>query len=143
MAVGRRSVSAGLAGGVTLSAAAPASTPRAGSNVVISQSLVELSSAECDDAADRVVRGHAHCDAIARHDLDAEAAHPAAELGEHLVSGVTLHAVETATMNRHDRALHVDEIVLTQTASIPFIVLNKHCATKSHQSPVLSHQSKD
>jgi hypothetical protein len=29
-------------------------------------------------------------------------------LGEHLVTGVTLHAVKAAAMHRHDGSLHVD-----------------------------------
>ena len=48
------------------------------------------------------------------NDLDAEAAHSAAELGEHFVAGVALHAVEPAAVNRHHGALHIDEIVLAQ-----------------------------
>ena len=80
-----------------------------------------LACAEGDDAPDRIVRRHADGHAISRNDLDAEAAHAAAELGEHFVAGVALHAVKTATVNRHHGALHVDEIVLAQTASSPFI----------------------
>jgi hypothetical protein len=36
------------------------------------------------------------------------------------MASVTLHAVEPAAVNRHDRALHVDQIVLAQIASSPF-----------------------
>lgn len=88
-----------------------------------------LARAEGNDAPNGIVRRDADGHAISRNHLDTEAAHPAAQLSEHFVSGITLHAVETAAVNRHDGALHVDEIVLTQTASVPFIVLNKHCAT--------------
>jgi hypothetical protein len=34
-------------------------------------------------------------------------------------------------VNRHYRTLHVYEIVLAQTASNPFVFLDKHCATLS------------
>ena len=51
------------------------------------------------------------------------------------MAGITLDSVEPATVNRHDGALHVDEIVLTQTASIPFMVLNKHYATGVKLTP--------
>jgi hypothetical protein len=36
------------------------------------------------------------------------------------MSGVALHAVKPAAVNRHDRALHVDQVVLAQIASNPF-----------------------
>jgi hypothetical protein len=48
------------------------------------------------------------------------------------VARVTLHAVESAAVNCHDRALHIDQIVLAQIASIPF--LNNDCATQRCQS---------
>ena len=73
-----------------------------------------LAGAEGNDAPDRIVRRHADGHAISRNHLDAEAAHSAAELGEHLMAGIALHAVKPAAVNRHDRALHVDEIVLAQ-----------------------------
>ena len=65
------------------------------------------------------------------NNLDAEAAHPAAELGEHFVAGVALHAVKPAAVDRHDGALHVNQIVLAQTASNPFFSDN-YCATSGH-----------
>jgi hypothetical protein len=80
----------------------------------------ELASAERDDAPNRVVWRNTDGDAIAWNDFDAEAAHPAAELCEHFVASITLHAVETAAMHRHNRTLHVDEIVLAQIARNPF-----------------------
>ena len=86
-----------------------------------------LAGAERDDAPDRIVRRNAYRYAIARNDFNTEAAHSAAELGQHFVAGVALHAVKTATVNRHNRALHVNEIVLAQTASNPFLT-NKYCA---------------
>jgi hypothetical protein len=74
-----------------------------------------LASTEGDDAPDWIVRGNADRDAISRDNLDAEAAHAPAQLGQHLVAGVTLHAVETAAVNRHHGTLHVNQIVLAQS----------------------------
>lgn len=90
-----------------------------------------LARPEGDDASDGIVGRHPNGHAISRDNLDAEAAHTAAELSQHFVAGVALNAVKAATVNSHYRTLHVDEIVLTQTASSPFIFLNKHCATMS------------
>ena len=53
-----------------------------------------LTCAEGDDAADRIVGRDADGHAVAGHDLDAEAAHPAAQLRQHFVAGVALHAVQ-------------------------------------------------
>ena len=83
-----------------------------GSNVTAQVS--DLSSAEGDDAADRVVGRDADGHAIAWNDLDAEAAHAAAQLREHFVAGVALHAIQPAGVDRHDRSLHVDQIVFAQ-----------------------------
>ena len=52
-----------------------------------------LASPEGDDAPDGIVRRHADGHAISGDDLDAEAAHTTAQLGQDLVAGVTLHAV--------------------------------------------------
>ena len=84
----------------------------------------DLASAEGDDAPDRIVRRNADRDAIAWHHLDSKAAHSAAQLCQHLVSLIALHTVKTAAVNRHDRALHVDQIILAQL--LPFPV--KDCA---------------
>jgi hypothetical protein len=78
------------------------------------QNVLWLARAEGNDAPDRIVRRDADGHAISGDDLDAEAAHSAAELGEHLMSGVTLHAVKPAAVHRNDGALHIDEIVLAQ-----------------------------
>jgi len=67
-----------------------------------------LASAEGDDAALGVVRRDPNRDPIAGHHLDAEAAHPAAQLGEHFVSGVALNAIQPSAVHCHDRPLHVD-----------------------------------
>jgi hypothetical protein len=77
----------------------------------------DLASAEGDDASDGVVRGDSNGDSIAWHHLDSKAAHTAAQLSKYLVALVTLHAIEPAAMNRHDRALHVNQIILAQLLS--------------------------
>jgi hypothetical protein len=84
-----------------------------------------LASSEGDDAADRIVRGHADGHSISWHHFDPEAAHPAAQLCENLMPLVTLHAIQAATVNRYDGPLHIDQIVLAQALSFP----NKDCAT--------------
>src|SRR5262245_60917765 len=58
----------------------------------------ELASAEGDDAANGIVGRNTDGDAITRHYLDAEAAHPAAQLCEHLVARIHLHAVQPAAV---------------------------------------------
>jgi hypothetical protein len=85
-----------------------------------------LSGAERDDAADRIIRRDAYGDAIAGHDLDPEAAHPAAQLREDLMTRVTLDAVEAARMNGDDGPLHVDQIVFAQQF-IPFTLKQSVC----------------
>jgi len=88
-----------------------------------------LARAEGNDAPDGIVRRNANGHAISRNNFDAEAAHSAAELREHFVSRVALNPIEAPAMNSHYRTLHVYEIVLAQTASNPFVFLDKHCAT--------------
>ena len=66
---------------------------RPGSVCCVGIQNVSSASAEGNDAANRIVGGDAYCDAIARNHLDSEAAHPAAELSEHLVALVALHAI--------------------------------------------------
>src|SRR6266853_2794697 len=85
-----------------------------------SSNCLWLACTERDDASNRIVRRDANRDPVAWNHFDAEAAHAAAQLGQHFVTGVTLHAVEPAAVNRHDRALHIDQIVLAQSASNPF-----------------------
>jgi hypothetical protein len=46
------------------------------------------------------------------------------------VAGVTLHAVKPAAVNRDHRALHVDQIVLAQSASNPFPSIH-YCDTEN------------
>ena len=87
--------------------------------------IVILASAEGDDAPDRIVGRDADGHAVSRHHLDSKAAHAAAQLGKHLVTLVTLHAVKTAAVDRHDRALHINQIILAQLLSFPI----KDCAT--------------
>jgi hypothetical protein len=73
-----------------------------------------LSGPEGDDAADWVVGGHANRDAITWNNFDPEAAHAAAQLREHFVARITLHAIESAGVDRHYGSLHVDQIVFAQ-----------------------------
>jgi len=73
-----------------------------------------LSGSEGDDAAHRVVRGHANGHTIAWDNLDSKSPHPAAQLGEHLVSGITLHAVKPARVDRDNGPLHINQIVFAQ-----------------------------
>jgi hypothetical protein len=56
--------------------------------------LNELSGSERNDAADRVVRGYTDCNAIAGNDFDSETPHPAAQLRQHFMPRVALHAVQ-------------------------------------------------
>ena len=73
--------------------------------------------AEGDDAANGIVRGDPDGDAIPGNHLDPEAAHAAAQLRENLMALVALHTVKPAAVNRHDSALHINQIVLAQTLS--------------------------
>jgi hypothetical protein len=77
-------------------------------------SMLWLSGPEGDDAADRVVGGHADRDAITWNNFDPEAAHAAAQLREHFVPGVALHAIEAARVDSHYCALHVYQVVFAQ-----------------------------
>jgi hypothetical protein len=86
--------------------------------------IVILASAEGDDAPDRIVRRNANRYPISRHHLDSKAAHTAAQLSKYLVSLVTLNAIEPPAVNRHDRTLHVNQIILAQLLSFPI----KDCA---------------
>ena len=79
-----------------------------------------LASAERDDAAHRVVGRNADGDAVTRDDLDAEAAHSAAQLGQDFVARIHLHAIQAAAVHRHDGALDINEVVLAQICC-PFI----------------------
>jgi hypothetical protein len=83
-----------------------------------------LACAEGDDAPDRIVRRDANGHAISWDYLYAEAAHSAAELGQHFVACVALHAVQTAAVDRHHGALHINEIILAQLLARPFIQTN-------------------
>jgi hypothetical protein len=73
-----------------------------------------LPSSKCDDAANRIVGRDAHGDAVARHHLDAESAHPSAQLGEHFMARIALDPIQPPRVDGDDRALHVDKIVFAQ-----------------------------
>ena len=83
-----------------------------------SSNCIWLACTERDDAPDGIVRRDADGNAIARNDLDAEAAHAPTQLSEHLVTGVALHAVKTAAVHRDHGALHVNQIVLAQLLAV-------------------------
>ena len=84
-----------------------------------------LAGAERDDSANWVVRRDADGHPVAGDHFDAKASHSTAQLGEHFVALVALHAIQSAAVNSHDGALHVNQIVLTQLLPSP----NKDCAT--------------
>jgi hypothetical protein len=84
------------------------------------QSVFWLACAEGDDAPDGIIWRDPNGYSIARNHLDAKAAHSAAELGQHFVAGIALYAVKTAAVHRDHGALHVNEIILAQSASNPF-----------------------
>jgi hypothetical protein len=73
-----------------------------------------LTGPEGDDSANRVVGRDADSDAIAGDDLDTEAAHPAAQLGENFVTCVALDAIKAARMDGNNGALHINQIVFAQ-----------------------------
>ena len=68
----------------------------------------KLSCPECDDAAHRIVGRDANRYAVTGNNLDAEAPHPAAQLSEHLMAGIALHAIQTTGVHRHYGSLHID-----------------------------------
>src|SRR5258708_24684083 len=78
---------------------------------------VNSASAEGDDAADGIVGRDANRHPVPWNHLDPEAAHPAAQLCEYLVTLVALNAIKTSAVDRHDRTLHINQIVLAQMLS--------------------------
>jgi hypothetical protein len=89
-------------------------------NLVLYSSWSELASAEGDDAADRIVRRDANGDSVSGDYLDAEAAHPAAQLREHFIARIDLDTVETAAVDGNHGALDINQIILAQIRC-PFI----------------------
>jgi hypothetical protein len=55
--------------------------------------LPESSSPEGNDAANRIVRRYADRNAVTWNNFDSEATHPTAQLRQHFVPRVALHAV--------------------------------------------------
>ena len=72
-------------------------------------SVDSMSSAhgEGDEAARRIIGRDTLDHAVVRCDFNLEAAHLAAELGGHVISGVTLHPVRSAPADCDNCALHV------------------------------------
>lgn len=91
---------------------------------IVEHKCFGLTSAECDDAANGIVGRNTDRHAVAWDYLDAEAAHPAAELGQHFMPGITLNTIETSAVHRHYRSLHVDQIVFAQTSAESFQTLS-------------------
>src|SRR5438034_9230196 len=89
-----------------------------------------LAGPEGDDAADRIVRRNSHGDASPRDHLDAKPPHSAAELCQHFMASVALHAIEPAAVHRDYGTLHVDKIILAQLLACPFRQLL--CHRRSH-----------
>ena len=67
-----------------------------------------LACTERDDAPDRIVRGNSHGYPIAWNHLDAEAAHTPAQLGQHFMTSIALHAIQSTAMHRDDSPLHIN-----------------------------------
>ena len=88
-----------------------------------------LSRAESNDAAHWIVGRDAHRHAVTGDNLDAKAPHPAAQLCEHLVAGIALHAIQTPGVHRHYGSLHVDEIIFAQQLILSPNSSNE-CATR-------------
>ena len=76
-----------------------------------------LASAESDDAANGIVGRNANRHPVPGNHLDPEAAHPAAQLCKYLVTLVALDTIKPAAVDRHDRTLHINQIVLAQMLS--------------------------
>jgi hypothetical protein len=75
---------------------------------------MRLPGSERDDPAHRVVGRHTNSDTVAWNHFDSETPHPAAQLRQHLVAGVALHAVQPTGMNRNHGSLHIYQIVFAQ-----------------------------
>jgi hypothetical protein len=75
---------------------------------------IPLTSAECDNAANRVVGGDTDCHAISGNHLDPKPPHAAAQLRQYLVARVALDAIQPARMYGDDCSLHIYEIVFAQ-----------------------------
>ena len=89
--------------------------------------FLKLPRAESNDAPHGIVRGDANSDPVSGDDLDAEPPHPAAQLCEHLMTRVTLDAVQAPAVYGHHGALDIDQVVLAQVSeSFP---LRNQCAT--------------
>jgi hypothetical protein len=96
-------------------------------------SQTRLPGAEGDDAANRIVRRDADGDSISGNYLDAEAAHPAAQLREHFVARIALHSIQPTRMDRHHRPLHIYQIVFAQQLILSPIRSNQ-CAMRRRKA---------
>lgn len=85
--------------------------------VLLEVKVVALARAERDDAAEGIVGRNSHRHAVSGDDLDSKPSHSPAQLREHFVSGIALHAIKAAGVDGRDRPLHVNEIVFAQSWS--------------------------
>ncbi len=97
--------------------------------------VTRLPRSEGDDPADRVVRGNPHRDSIAWHHLDPETAHSPAQLRQYFVAAIDLNAIQPSAVHRHDRPLHIYEVVFAQklvlsalwlASSVPHLVVSRN-----------------
>jgi len=82
--------------------------------VLVSKVTRWLSCAEGDDAPDGIVGRDANRHAVTGDDLDSEAAHPSAQLGEYFMTRIALDSIQPPRMHCYHGSLHVYEIVFAQ-----------------------------
>jgi hypothetical protein len=108
--------------------------------------ILGLPCAEGDDAAHRIVGRDTDGDSIPGNYLDTKAAHPAAQLRQHFVPGITLHSIQPAGVDRDDGALHIYQIVFAQqiilspiaAISVPQFALKIRAKVKGQMAKVLT-----
>ncbi len=66
-----------------------------------------LARSERDDPSDRIVGRYPDRYTIAWDHLDAKTSHSTAELSQHFMTSVTLHAIQSAAVHRDNGALHI------------------------------------
>ena len=67
-----------------------------------------LARSERDDPSNRIVGRYPDRYTIAWDHLDAKTSHSTAELSQHFVTSVTLHAIQPTAVHRYNGALHID-----------------------------------
>lgn len=76
-----------------------------------------LASPERNNAPGWIVGRYPYRDPVSGYDLDAKTPHPTAKLSQHLVTGVALNPVKSATVDSHYGPLNVNKIVFRQRTS--------------------------